>query len=82
MAAIGLQLSDLFDEPLAHRVPPSRSRIPARDLLELLEREVDVVVILLGECLEHKMPLTELAWERLAQASARIGRARTHAYGC
>jgi hypothetical protein len=61
--------------------PPSRSRIPAHDLLELLEREVDVAVVLLGGCLEHKLPLTEIAWERLAQASARIGRARVHAYG-
>jgi hypothetical protein len=81
LAAIGLQLSDLFDKRLAHHLPPSHSRIPAGDLIELIGGEIDTAVILLGECLEHKSPLTELAWQRLAQASQRIARARVHLNG-
>jgi hypothetical protein len=81
LAALGLGLSDLFDKPLGHHLPPTRSRIPARDLLELIGSEVDVAVVLLQQALDHKAPLTELAWSRLAQAAARIGQARVHAYG-
>jgi hypothetical protein len=77
LAAIGMQFSDLFDGPLSHRLPPTNSRIPARDLLELVGHEIDVAGILLTEIVEGR-GCSELAWERLAQAAQRIGFARTH----
>jgi hypothetical protein len=81
LAAIGLGLSDLFDKPLARHLPPSNSRIPAHDLIDLVSHEADVITILVGEALEARQLPTELAWQRLAQASHRIGRARVHMNG-
>lgn len=81
LAALGLTMSDLFERPLEHRSEPSRSRIPARDLLELIGYEVDVAVILLAQCVDTRQPLNELGYSRLATAAARIGQARVHAHG-
>jgi hypothetical protein len=49
LAALGLQLCDLFDAPVGHQLAPARSRIPARDLLELVSFEIDVAVIILAQ---------------------------------
>jgi hypothetical protein len=75
VAAIGLSIADLFDKPLQHYLPPMKSSIPARDLIELVGFEIDVAGILLAEIVEGRH-CTELAWERLAMAAQRIGRAR------
>lgn len=80
LAAIGLNLSDLFDTPLAHCAAPSRTTVPARDVLELLSHEIDVVVIILADVVDGKA-IDEQAWQRLAKAAARIGRARDHVNG-
>lgn len=77
LGALGLQLADLFEKPLAHHLPPSASRIPARDLLETIAFEVDVAAIILADVVEGR-GIGELGWSRLAQAAARIGAARAH----
>ena len=45
LAALGLTLADLFERPVNHHIAPSRSRIPARDLLELVSFEIDACLL-------------------------------------
>jgi hypothetical protein len=85
LGALGLTLSDLFDKPLAGTGPaggfsPSRSRIPARDLLEIVSAEISVVCLVTADFLEKKV-ISETDWTRLAQASNRIHRAWDHING-
>lgn len=80
VSALGLQLSDLFEKPLDHHVRPSHSRIPPRDLLELISEETSVVAIIAADFLGNKA-IDEPTWERLAKAAQRISRARDHAHG-
>lgn len=77
LAALGLDLRDLFDRPLGHQLPATHSKIPARDLLEIVSEEVSLVAIIAADFLAEKH-ITEEDWERLAQAARRIGRARDH----
>ncbi len=81
MAAVGLQLSDLYPEPLGHHFRPTHSRIPARDLLALIDHEALAVYLIASEFMESKT-LNEYGCERLATATSRIGKARLHAQGC
>ena len=79
MAAVGGTLADLYDAPLtstAYR--PSHSRIPYRDLLELIDQEA-LVVGMIALQFREKRELTDEDWQRLATAAGRIGRARDHA---
>jgi hypothetical protein len=78
--ALGLTLADLYDRPAEHRGEASRSRIPARDLLEILSEEVSVVSIVAADLLERKA-ISDADWQRLATAAGRIFRARDRAYG-
>jgi hypothetical protein len=78
--SIGLQLSDLYDRPLEHCRPPSRSRIPAADILEVLAFEVNVATFIAYDILESR-DIGELGWNRLAQACGRINSARTYCGG-
>jgi hypothetical protein len=78
--SLGLRLADLYDRPVEHRSEASHSRIPARDLLEIISEETSVVVILASDMFEKKT-IKETDWQRLATAAARIARARDHAYG-
>ena len=78
LAAVGLTMSDLF--PDSCHLPAIRSRIPARDLLEIISEETSVVAILAADILK-KRTIAEQDWGRLARAVARIGRARDHAFG-
>jgi hypothetical protein len=80
LAALGLELRDLFDQPIDYHVAPVHSRIPARDLLQLIDHELNVAMLLLTDCIEGK-GIGEAEWQRLAQAAARIGAARGHAHG-
>ncbi len=85
LTALGLTMSDLFPERLPGSGPatgysPSHSRIPARDLLELVSEEVSLIAIIASDFLERRS-ITETDWHRLAQAVGRVGRARDHAYG-
>jgi hypothetical protein len=76
LAAVGLQMSDLFEKPLGN-FPVTHSRIPARDLLALISEETSIVAIVAGDLLANKS-ITEDCWRRLAQAAARIGKVRDH----
>jgi hypothetical protein len=78
--ALGLTLTDLYDWPGEHRVGSTHSRIPARDLLEIISEETSVVAIVAADLL-GKRSITEADWQRVAQAAARIGAARDHVYG-
>ena len=76
LAALGLHMSDLFDKPLGD-FAPSSSRVPARDILEILDHEINVACLILADVLEaHSVDGGQ--WSRLAQCAARIGRARDH----
>ena len=77
LAALGLTVSDLFDRPLDQRyaLPPVRSTLPARELLELVSHEINVVVIVLIEVLEDKF-CSEAQLQQLMTSSRRIARAR------
>jgi hypothetical protein len=76
LAAVGLQMSDLFEKPLGN-FPVTHSRIPARDLLEVISEETSIVAIVAADLLANKT-ITEDCWRRLAQAASRIGKARDH----
>jgi hypothetical protein len=77
LAALGLQMSDLFETPLAD-FGPSRSRLPARDLLQILDHEIVVVCIILADVIRDRR-INEVNYERLAMAASRIAGARDHA---
>ena len=81
LAAVGLRMTDLFPEPLGHHFRPTHSRIPARDLLALIDHEALAVYLIASEFMESKT-LNEYGCERLATATSRIGKARLHAQGC
>lgn len=76
LAAVGLSLSHLFEKPLGN-FQPSRSGIPARDLLAIIDHEVTVAALITADILaEHTV--SQEQWTRLATAAGRIGRARDH----
>jgi hypothetical protein len=78
LSALGLTLSDLFEKRLPeHSYRASHSRIPARDLLELISEESSVLAIIAADLLAKKT-ISEADWSRLSTAAARIGRARDH----
>jgi hypothetical protein len=84
LAALGLQLQDLFPERLpgvgeARSYPQSHSHIPARDLLEIISEETSVVAIVASHMLANKT-ISESDWQRLATAASRIHRARDHGH--
>ena len=80
LAALGMELSDLYDKPLGHSFPPSKSRIPARDLLELVGFEIDAATIILADVADGRS-ISAVAWQRISTAAARIGQARVHIHG-
>ena len=79
LSAVGLEWAALFPEKLNHAAP-SRSCIPARDLLEIISEETSIVSIVAADILA-RCEICEADWKRLAIAAARISRARDHAYG-
>jgi hypothetical protein len=83
LLALGLTLTDLYPQRLPGTGPAggyasTHSKIPARDLLEVISAEVSVVSIIAARMLDGKKPTTEADWPRLAKAAARIHRARDH----
>ena len=74
--SLGLDWSALFPEKLSN-VASSHSKIPARDLLEILDHEIVVASIILRDVLGARA-VNNAQWSRLAQAAARIGKARDH----
>ena len=79
VAALGIELADLFEKPVGHYAAPSRSRIPARDVLTAVAHELDVAAVLLADVAEVRT-VTEEQWQRIATAAARIGAARMHVH--
>ncbi len=85
LGVLGLGMRDLFPARLSGSGPgggygPSHSRIPARDLLEILDHEITVVCLILRHVVEARtVDLPQ--WTRLAEAASRIGKARDHARG-
>jgi hypothetical protein len=81
LVAVGLRLCDLFEQRLPqHNYAASHSRIPARDLLEIVSEEVAVAAIIAADLLARKT-ISQGDWRRLAQAAARVGAARDHVHG-
>jgi hypothetical protein len=81
LAALGLAMADLFPKRLpGHSYAPSHSRIPARDLLEIISEETSVVALVAADFLARRT-IAEADWTRLATAASRIHRARDHARG-
>jgi hypothetical protein len=74
--AVGLDWAALYPvRNISHAVAPSHARIPARDLLAVLDYEVAVAALIFADVLAHRA-VEEAQWARLAQCAARIGRAR------
>jgi hypothetical protein len=82
VAAVGLELSDLFPEPPKERefVPGLRRSFPAADVLEAVADET-LYVALVACNLSHGMELSEEDKERLMIAHERIMEARRLALG-
>lgn len=78
--SLGLQWNALFPLDSSDRsgTEPTHSRVPARDLLEIVSQDVTVVSIVAADMLAGKT-IEETDWKRLAQAAARIAKARDHA---
>lgn len=79
LAKIGLRMSDLFDQPIAHHLPPIRGGFSARELLELNAHEATVVALL--ACDAQSRSLTADETQRLVQAAARLGKAQELVHG-
>ncbi len=75
--AVGLEMTDLFPEQLDDQFKPTRSRIPARDLLTVLNSEAITVGIIAGTFMETR-ELDEDSWQRLSSAVSRIGKVVSH----
>jgi len=77
LTALGLEMSDLFEKPLGGGFRQVRSGIPATDRLQIIDHEVTVSCLILRDVLNERA-VDECQWKRLAEAAARIGRARDY----
>jgi len=77
LGALGLRLADLYDRPLEHSSGPVRSRIPASDLLEVIDADATTAAAIIAKVRTQQAVTTE-EWERLAAAVATIQRARDY----
>jgi hypothetical protein len=75
--AIGLTFADLFDGPLTMHASSTRVRFSARDLLEVVSKEVSVLAVIASDLLERRW-ISKKDWARLAVAAQRIGAARDY----
>jgi hypothetical protein len=80
LAALGLGVSDLFEKSLAgsQEFQATHSRVPARDLLVILDHELTVAVFILDEIVRRRT-VNESQVQRLIKAANRVGRARDEA---
>lgn len=72
LAALGLSMTDLFDRPLAHHLPPVGGGFSARDLLELGAHEATVAALIISDALQE--PMNDEQRSRLAEAATRLAR--------
>lgn len=78
--SVGLAFADLFPDngkSRPHRLDPGPARVPASDLLLMLEQEA-LVVGLVGAYLVEQQPLSETDWQRLGHAVGRITTLASH----
>lgn len=75
LAALGLAMSDLFEKPLGQHFAPTHSRIPARDLVAMLDHEITVAVLILNDVVQRRA-VNESQVQRLILTAARVGKAR------
>ena len=75
--AVDLEMADLFPERLNDQLKPTRSQIPARDLLTVLSSEALTVGTISGQFMESR-ELDEDSWQRLATAVSRINKVVSH----
>jgi hypothetical protein len=73
--SVGLDWGALFREDGHKPSAPTRSMIPARDLLVILDHEITVVVLILQEIVSTRK-IGAGHFERLLKASARVSKAR------
>lgn len=75
-ASLGLQMADLMpDRRLEHGTRQVRRRMPARDALAAIDHEALVVTVIANDMISSRR-IDEATFGRLAQAVARIGKAR------
>lgn len=80
LAAIGLDLGDLFPEPMKDRTGPVRGAFNAADVLECLRFEAHVAYMIAREACDGTQ-LSQLARDRLRLAVSRIETGRDLANG-
>jgi hypothetical protein len=80
LAAIGLEMGDLFEKPLGQFLPQSHSGIPARDILAVVDGELLTAIAILDDIVARRAA-TPAEIERLTVAAGRIGRAKDWAHG-
>lgn len=71
VSSVGLELSDLFEEPIAHHKPPVQKKFYASDILAGIKFECQIVLFAAFELRKNK-PMTEADLERLQVAYERI----------
>jgi hypothetical protein len=69
--AINMTFRDLYDAPLGEHKPVQRSPWTARDVLDLVLVEAQLVGIVASDMLERRT-ICEKDWRRLAQATGRL----------
>ena len=73
LGAVGVELRDLFDRPLADAAPAARSPWSPRDVLELVLAETAVVAVVASDVADRR-EVAAADWQRLAQSAARLAR--------
>lgn len=72
LGRLGLELTDLFDQPLTASVKPTAARVPAHDVLLALSHEATTIAIIASDLMPIANPDQST---RLAQAVQRISHA-------
>jgi hypothetical protein len=83
LAVVGLRLSDLFSEPLAHHIAPTRDRNhwhAQRAAFDSLRGELDVIALASSDLAAGKQP-SQIDADRLVSAVARVRDVRGALYG-
>ena len=75
LSAVGMSLSDLFPEKLGHQTKSTRSRVPLRDLVAMLDHESFIVHMVACD-IEKGKTINDETLARLRMAIQRIGAAR------
>jgi hypothetical protein len=74
LGRLGLEISDLFDRPLAVSMPPAAARVSASEVLTEVDHEATVLAIISNDIMEHR-EISDATWERLATSARRLGHA-------